>query len=345
MRSGNVEQVGVMVDVVARLQELPNSANVLRDLPDESRAIAKQVADSTRSGLSPEEAIEIARKNTYGMTEQQKEVIRINTQEVAKSLPSFLKDQVDSEFDPSSIPFFGEEPDVPPTMQADYNVAFGKFMTLTNGDAEQAKALAFGSVKKVWAVSDVGGDNKFMKFAPEAFYSVDGFDNQWIDNQFMSDMENSGIEGGVIATDFNTGRSQAPSYPILAPNDEGIMDIVRDDVTGLPLRWSPDFKQSEEYQEVASAPAKAVISAKKKREQKLDQRASYLRRKVDQTAFSGIPRGTRKEFSASQEGKIRIRTAVNNLLARDKVDTVEAKLLLEAYDAGSIDELSAMRFK
>lgn len=335
MRSGNTEQATIASDLIGRLEESPNAANVLRDIPDESRALSKQITDSIRSGIDPDQAIEIARKNTFGLTTQQKEAIKINSQAVAKELPSFLLQQVDEKFDPSSIPFFGEEPDVPVDMQADYNVAFGSFMTLTNGNPEQSKALAFESLQKNWAITDVGGENRFMKHAPEAYYSVDGFDNDWIDRQFLEDMEIKGVPGAQLGTDFNTGRSNTPSYPIIVTNEQGIPDIARDEETGLPLRWQPDFKETTEYGDAISAPDLIIENAKKKRKRKLVARANTLRRKVDHSIFRQLndvniftdpptPLGATDKAEAAK-------IAISNLFAREKIDIVEFKELNKAY--------------
>lgn len=329
MRSGNVDQATIAADLVGRIEEAPNSANALRDLPDETRALSKQVADSVRSGIDPAEAIEIARKNTFGLTEQQKEAIKIQTQEAAPELTSFLADQVDDAFDPSPIPFFGEEPDIPVDMQADYNVAFGKFMTLTGGNPDQAKALAFDSLKKIWAPSDIGGDRRFMRFAPEAFYSVDGFDNEWMDRQFQAEMEERGIIGAELSADLNTGRSSAPSYPILTTNENGIPDIVRDEETGLPLRWRPDFKATPEYKDMIEAPGKAIETARQKRKRKMEARANYLRRKVESTI--AIQNRDAMVFGQEIDRDTVARRAINNLFALKKIDELEKKQLLDAY--------------
>ena len=108
MRSGTPEQVVVMSKLVETISSDPNSANILRDVPTESRALAKQVSDSMESGIDPDVAIEIARKNTFGLTEAQKDDIKLQVREIKQKLPSLLEDMVDKEFDPSVIPFFGK---------------------------------------------------------------------------------------------------------------------------------------------------------------------------------------------------------------------------------------------
>lgn len=348
-RSGSPDQVGLMVDLVSRIQELPNSAQALRDLPDESRSFTIQVADATRAGTDIETAIEIARKNTYGLTAQLREKIKLQTQAVRKEMPGFLKAQVDEEFDPGI--FFGDgrlfpgEPSVPVGMQADYNVAFDGFMTLTDGNTEQAKQLAFGSIKKVWSVTETGGDRRFMKFAPEAFYGVQGFDNDWIEDQFNEEMEIAGVPGATLSVDFNTGRSDTPSYPIMIINKDGLPDILRDETTGVPKRWRPDITQTEQFKDMQAEQAGAIQSAKKRRAIKFGRRAQSLRRKVEAVVLRNVPRETRKGFITTKEGKNLARITINNMLVIDKIDVVEASEMLKAFDAGDFESLPVVQLR
>jgi len=336
-RSGNPDQVMMMVDVVSRVQELPTAANALRDLPDESRAFSLQVADATRSGVDPEQAIEIARKNTYGMTAQQKEAVKIQAQAESKNLAPFLKTEVDRVFDPSPRNPFDEEPEIPVTMQADFNVAFSNFMTLTDGNPDQAKKLAFGSLRKTWAVTGVDGKDRFMKSAPEAFYSIDGIDDKWMGEQFAEDMMASGIVGAEISSDFNTGRSNKPSYPVMVTNAQGFVDVARNPETGNVLRWQPDFTKTQEYSEAISAPENAIISAKEKRAIKMARRANVLAFQVDQgmsrsNEMIGMTSAEKAEFLASPESKPLVSRTINNMLATKKIDKLEADELRNAFE-------------
>ena len=181
-------------------------------------------------------------------------------------------------------------------------------------------------------MTEVGGDDKFMKFAPEAFYQVDGFDNEWISKQFLGDMEEVGAIGAELSTDFNTGRSDTPSYPITVTNDQGFVDILRDPETGRAMRWQPNFRNTEEFTEISGAPGKTIESAKKRRQRKITSRANFLRRNVQQRVSRGIPKSDRDAFFATDEGKVRTRAAINNLLALEKIDEVEAGQLFKAFE-------------
>lgn len=267
MRSGNAEQVFVFSKFVDTISNEPNAANILRDLPPESRAVSKQVADSIDSGIDIETAVEIARKNTYGLTESEKESIKLKTREIAPELPSMLEDMVDKEFDPSIIPFFGEEPELNPAIQADFNINFERFMVMTDGNETQSKKLAFDSLKRVWGATEIGGPKRMMKYSPEVFYTVPGVDDKWMLNQYEKDIRGLKIDPDktVIAVDFETANSDSPSWSVMFIDEDGMTKPLLDD--GLPVRWSPDFKTTREYFELRQKPTEETMRAKRIREE------------------------------------------------------------------------------
>lgn len=262
-RSGTPEQVLVFTDLMARIAREPNSANIMRDLPADARAIGLQFADSVASGIDSIVAMEIARKNTFGLSDQERERIKLETQAVRQDIPSFLEDMADRDFDPSFLPFFGEEPDITSGMLADFRVAFGEFMVLTNGSADQSKVLAWDALKKNWDVTETGGDKRFMKYAPEAFYSVGGVSNDWIPEQFDADILSLGHnpEDVSIAVDFDTARSGQPSYPVVMVDEEGRTIPIFDN-DGNVLRWQPNFEATGMREEAGKVQTQNVRKAK-----------------------------------------------------------------------------------
>ena len=114
------------------------------------------------------------------------------------------------------------------------------------------------------------------------------------------------------------------------------MDIARDEESGLPLRWKPDFKQTTEYLDGIAAPGKEIENAKKKRAKNLERRANFLRRKVDASVFRQqnvfgmgelLDPSTRPEVSDQEAQK----QAIINLHSTGKIDIVERKELMKAY--------------
>lgn len=262
MRSGTPEQTFVFSKVIQEISKDPNSANILRDVPADARAVSLQINDSMEAGIDLEVATEIARKNTYGLTEPEKETIKKQMQALRVELPVKLEDKVDEFFDPSIIPFFGEEPDLNPAIQADFNVSVEKFLTLTGGNADQAVNLAFDSLKKTWGATSIGGDKRFMKYSPEVFYAVPGVGNQWMEKQFNEDMKGLGIKpkNTIITADFSTTSESEPTWPILTTDENGL-NVPLFDSDGVLLRWKPDFKSTREFHELRALPEKKTKEA------------------------------------------------------------------------------------
>lgn len=277
MRSGTPDQTFVFSKLIQEISKDPQSANILKDVPDEARAMSLEINDSMEAGIDLDTAVEIARKTTYGLSEPERDAIKKQMQALRVDLPSILEDKVDDFFDPSIIPFF-EEPDVNPAMQADFNIATEKFMSLTGGNKEQATTLAFESLKKVWGVNDIGRDKQFMKYAPSVFYSVPGVDNKWMKKQFNSDMKSLGIKpkNTIITTDFATTSEREPTWPILTTDERGVIVPLFDDA-GDVLRWKPDFKSTREFKELRAMPETKTKEAIQKRNlQESLERAVFL---------------------------------------------------------------------
>ena len=337
MRSGNVEQAAQAADYISRLQD--ETSVSLADIPAETRAMALQISDAQRAGMDVDLAMDNARKFAFGLSDSEKTVIKEETQLLSKELAGNLQSAVDESvanggFDSGMFGgAFSIVPDVPAMMSADYRNSFGRFMTLTGGNSEQAQKLAYDSVKNTWAVSETGGSKRFMKYAPEAVYSVQGSSNHWIEEQFNEEMEVMGAEGAIIATDMFTAREKQPSYPVFKPNSEtGMMEPLRGD-NGENVTWKPDYKLTDEYKDLAEAPANTINSAKKQRAINLDKRANVIRRGIQSRVLSMefIPFNERADFMASDDGKKSISRAINNMLAADRLDEAEAKEARNAF--------------
>jgi len=328
-RSGNPVQVSNAAETYRRLQE--ESPQSLKDLPDETRAIYQQVGSSIDTGIDPDLAVEAARKATYGMTDSEKKNISVQTNANLKALPSKLKDFVGEDF---AKGWFEFKPDISNQMQADFNSNYDKFMQYTGGDDDQSSILAWESTKNVWGVTRTGGNKRFMKYAPEVMYNVDGAPKDWIDKQLKSDVLSVGADPDktIIALDFETARSDAPQYPVLTQNDSGIYVPILDD-NNMPLVFQPDFSQSEGYKEMQSELENKKQKAIRKREFKQGRDEYKTRRKIikhmDNVFWSNIPKDERADWLKTDEGNESLNRAVNFLISQDEIPN-DPELILES---------------
>ena len=244
-RSGTPDQVYAYSKMVEELGQ--KNPTVLKDLSPESRAITKQVSDSVNSGVELETAIEIARKNVYGLTDTEKEAVRLKAKTI--DLESSLKEDLDKFYDPSIIPFMGEEPEPTPALQAEYNINFERFMVHTNGNVEQSRSLAAEAMLKTWGT----WENQMMKWAPSVYYSRQGVPDDWMHDQFEDDIkdfvasENLNIDKGdiQIVADKGTRESLNPTWALVATSGGQLVPIGR---------WSPDFTKTKEYTRARQTP-------------------------------------------------------------------------------------------
>lgn len=337
MRSGTVEQVGLMSDFISRVQE--ESPASLKDIPDESRSISLQVSDAVRAGIDPEVALEQARKFTFGLTDTEKDNIKLQTQAVSKDLSGDLQSLANASTDKGGFDagifggLFSSVPDVPGAMDGDFRNSFSRFMNITGGNVDQSQKLAFQATKSVWAVTETGGPKRFMKYAPEVLYNVQGVGSDWIEDQFNEDMESIGAEGAIIATDNSVAREEQPSYPVLVAGEDGILEPLRDENNDL-LRYKPDYKATEDFKDVSVEPGVRVESAQKQRNVNLERRANKIRRGVRSRVLSSefIPPKEREAFLKSDEGKASIARAINNMTVAGRIDPSEVDAVAAAFD-------------
>lgn len=257
MRSGNTENVIIFSKIINDLAESQN-ASVLRDLPDQTRSVALQITSAVSSGMDIETATEVARKNAYGLTKADKERINLETQLIRPELPIMLTDMIDKHFDPD---LFTAQPETSAAIQAEFNVAFENRMIMTDGDSQQSALLASEDVRKSWGRNNIDGDTRMMKFAPSVFYSVPGVDNDWMEDQFQSDLSGFGdVDNFRIGINIDSISSGTPTYPVMSIDKSGIASPVFDKEGNL-IEWAPDFSITREYKEMKALPGKITKEA------------------------------------------------------------------------------------
>jgi len=333
MRSGTAEQVGLMSDYLSRVQE--TSPASLKDIPQESRAISLQVSDAIRAGIDADVALEQARKTTFGLTDTEKDTIRLQAQSVSKELTGNLQNMANQDLDQGGFDtgIFSLVPDVPAAMDGDFRNSFGRFMNMTGGNVEQSQKLAFQSTKSVWSVTETGGPKRFMKYAPEVMYNIPGINSNWIEDQFNEEMEVIGAEGAIIATDNSVARESRPSYPVLVQDESGILQPMRDENNAL-MRYKPDYKATEDYKELVGAPGRKLEKSKKQRKINLERRANQIRRGIQVRVLGNefIPFNERADFLKSEAGRTEIDIAIRNMQASNKINALEAQEARNAFD-------------
>lgn len=308
-RSGNPDQVLVAAEVYGRVQE--TSPQAIKDFPDETKAILSAVSDAQKSGTDIALAADAARKAAYGMTQSERDAIKIKTAEFNKNIDSTLQGYLDTDFDPG---FFGDEPDAPPAMKAEYKVGFDKYMVLTGGDSDQSGKLAYQDLKGMWGETRIGGKKRFMKYAPESVYHIAGVDDGWIGEQFEQDL--AAYPDAIISIDPSTARNKKPEYAVFVPNDKtGVMEPIFDE-NNRPLVWQPDFTQTDQYTDMLEAPEIAIAKARKQRDVNNQRKLNSQKNAVN---------------AYMRRSNMDAETSIANLRALGKLTEADAEMLRGMY--------------
>ena len=109
------------------------------------------------------------------------------------------------------------------------------------GNADEAKQITLGQLRRVWGVSTLTGSNILMKHAPEKFFPTVGGSHEWMSAQLKEDLAT--ITGERVLPSFNLiavpgFNKQNPRYNILTQED-GVVDLLRDK-SNKPLQYTFD---------------------------------------------------------------------------------------------------------
>ena len=279
-------------DTIARLAVA--DPNLVNQFSDRERTIAQTISNLIRSGVAPEDAVRLTDIQTTNVPNAERELRRDAIRDKGHSMLNreFVEDALTStligrEFRDRSFGLAGTRlPDkLPDRLIAEFNrIAQVRF--LETGDLDAAQQLALQDVKKVWAVSVVGGPKRWMKFAPEAmFRTFDGEsqDAAWIQEQLEALVLGLGAEGVAagsfpfdpteqigdpkrirIVADSRTSLERVPSYLVVIESENKTLTTVDSPETGRPIRWTPDFATSPAAGRLMRARDEKVKSERRK---------------------------------------------------------------------------------
>ena len=234
----------------------------VRGLPDNSfsandRAFAQTVSDLSVN-MEPEQAIELARRNTDPNDRSRIEARKDQIKEMQKGFGAdTYREQVEDHFNP----WFGSTTvdDISGDKIAkEYGDLFEQHY-LAGMDEKAAKAKALEIVGRNWKESKVTGKTRVMKYAPEDYYDVAG-NTEYIGEQlhkavlenWFGDV-NFSKKDIIILSDDRTAREASagmPSYLVYVNHpSEGILPVYAE---GAPARFLPDVSAEVKKQQEAN---------------------------------------------------------------------------------------------
>jgi hypothetical protein len=177
MMSGDPQQVAVGATFFARVKDANATAWDYEKDP-KLAAFAEQMNANLTAGVVTERAFQMAHRNVYEQTEEQKKILaaQFTKDQVVKDNSDVLRGRLnsDEQFDPSFLRHFGLASAPAPSleMQADYNGAVARMYSYTNGNIEQARQLAYDTIKSRYGYTMMNGTPEIVKYSPEKFYGL-----------------------------------------------------------------------------------------------------------------------------------------------------------------------------
>ena len=225
----------------------------IKGLSERDKGLMARIDQELRRGVDGNRAVEIARFDT---DPNNKNLLEANKDRV-ESILKKDENKVDRVFESGG--FFGwgkSNPSMPllggvkDNMAADWNTAFQQAYIQTGGDEGAARAEAQRKLKKMYGVSQVTGAQQLMKYPPEKFYGLRGYDDtknaDWMKKQLNDDLRGQFMPAVTSSDVFlmvdrstpkglNNGR---PDYLLYHKTSQGLFaPLIMD---GKQVRWAPE---------------------------------------------------------------------------------------------------------
>lgn len=261
--SGDAQSVAAVADLVDRIDNI--NPVILQDtVKKKDIAFAKMVNQRINAGIDPLQAVEEAKK------------LRDMPQEVEKSLKATYQkekyvaknDDFLENADFVDKGWFSSAATVPRTMQAEFDRMVEDNFVMTGGDIDTARTMTANALRRKWAITEIGGEKRMMRFAPEAVYKPLDSDTDWIKEQFED--ATKGLSGASLESDFRTEREGMPSYLVTL---NGVPYFTEGEVKaplfkyGLSVRYRPKYEMTNRFAERQKAIGEYQAAAKKKHDQ------------------------------------------------------------------------------
>ncbi|MGS3378848.1 transglycosylase SLT domain-containing protein [Citrobacter amalonaticus] len=256
------------------------------DMPKDMQGFYLTVKQLTDSGMSSETAIEQAQNLTYNQTDALKAQLAStqSTKEYKKDRSKAMDSAVSNmaqwfRWDPSA----DDQTPEAARFRNDYQALYDINYRTTGGNADAAKKMTNQQVARTWSISEVNGDAKFMKYAPEALYNYGP--SGWQAAQWKTEKEQlmygdrqetittSPTQLGITSGNAPVVETKTPESRIggeleITPDvltsrqgDYAIMVRTKDkdgieavqpfyDKHGRPMRWKPSLEEWEPYKKM-----------------------------------------------------------------------------------------------
>ena len=242
----------------------------LQQFPDKSISYAQQVLDYNRMGLSPEEAVKKANDMRNILpAEKDNRTRAFRELEKETSSTDAIQRFVDEGWFEASTFSTQSDPVINEVMAGEFSRLREREYVLS-GDDETAQKAAFTMMRKNWGVTNINGDRRFMKYAPELIYGNSKLseeeNTEWIRNQLFSDV----TKNSIYTEDFTSNLILAVNPRVKTKDGFPVYSVLhRDPATGIIQNlerfnaWVPNYSLTPEFKKLNEEDAQRIDDAKK----------------------------------------------------------------------------------
>lgn len=269
LRSGNPQQAEAAAKTITTLRSL--NPQLLNDFAAEDISLGNQIASLIDYGVPADKAIEQAQE-ALKVSPMQRDARGTAFDALVKATPDtkWIEGKLNS--------VWTSDPTVDPVMAGEFH-ALSKQEYEKTGDIEAARQTALDEITNVWGRTEVGGDRRYMKFAPEKYYGVPEMspseNAKWMNEQLLSDVTKDAMRDPanpitldrllVVPDPTRTGPGGAPRYRVAIKGTDGVYYGMTKS-NGDPELWNPDWSISAERTRQDAARQAKVDAARKMRE-------------------------------------------------------------------------------
>lgn len=266
LANGAPDQRVMAAEIIEQIAE--NRPTVLNQFTERDRIIARQISENINAGIPLEQAVEFADSNIFER----------GTPEYKTRLQSFKDSQAKFSEGNFTRVFRNDPSEIPAGMIADYDTLHKKYYMDGGLTIEGSEKMAIETVTNNWGITNVGGEPRWMKHAPELRYD-NGTDPKWINEQLVADV----LEQGQMAEDLDdftdslfieiapeAVTERDPFYLVFTRDENGMISPLLDP-NGSQQVFKPDYESSPAFKKLMKRynnnKERAMVAAKRMRRQ------------------------------------------------------------------------------
>jgi hypothetical protein len=254
--------------ILEKFTRATNTA-ALQQFPNSSVSFAQQVLDYNRNGLSPEEAVKKANDMRNILpAEKDNRTRAFRELEKETSSTDAIQRFVDEGWFEASTFSTQSDPVINEVMAGEFSRLREREYVLSGND-ETAQKAAFTMMRKNWGATNINGDRRFMKYAPESIYGSPNLseeeNTEWIKNQLFSEV----TKNSIYTEGFTSNLMLAVNPRVKTKNGLPVYSILhKDPKTGMITNvegfdsWVPNYSLTPEFKKLNEKNAREIDDAK-----------------------------------------------------------------------------------